>query len=256
MLESGLIFILGFLGAVLLALMIAPAIWRRAVVLTRHRIESSVPLTMSEILADKDRLRAEFAMSTRRLELNMESLKEQAAEQLIELNRKRDEMLSLEGDNAEMSLRIVELETQVTQLRDGLKKNEDKLAVASSDMSAIQLRFDEKSIAHEKLQRKLHTTVDEFNARRIDMVTREGRMDLIEEEAREAKLKTKQLVSERAGLRKELKASKVALKKEHVRVDKLDKKNRTLADLPRRHGRSPGAPGCRYRSIAQQKRPT
>ena len=58
MLESGLFFTLGFLAATLLCLMVAPAIWRRAVVLTRQRIESSVPLTLNEIQADKDQLRA------------------------------------------------------------------------------------------------------------------------------------------------------------------------------------------------------
>jgi hypothetical protein len=45
----------------LLALMVAPAIWRRAARLTRSRIEKSVPLTLSEIQADKDQLRAEAA---------------------------------------------------------------------------------------------------------------------------------------------------------------------------------------------------
>ena len=116
MLENGLFFTLGFLCSALLALMIAPAIWRRAVVLTRNRIESSVPLTLNEIQADKDQLRAEFAMSTRRLEVNLESLKERASEQLVEINKKRDELLSLGDQHAEKSLRISELETQASRI--------------------------------------------------------------------------------------------------------------------------------------------
>ena len=100
MLESGLFFILGFLCSALLALMVAPAIWRRAVVQTRQRIESSVPLTLNEIQADKDQLRAEFAMSTRRLEVSLDELKERAAEQMIEINRRRDEALALEDVQA------------------------------------------------------------------------------------------------------------------------------------------------------------
>ena len=77
-LEAVLYFVLGFLSAALLALMVAPAIWNRAVVLTKKRIESSVPLTLNEIQADKDQLRAEFAMSTRRLEMSVEELKNKA----------------------------------------------------------------------------------------------------------------------------------------------------------------------------------
>ena len=121
MLESGLLFALGFLCATLLALLVAPAIWRRAVVLTRQRIENSVPLTLNEIQADKDLLRADFAMSTRRLELRLESLQERAAGQLIELNTKGDELRTLKDDNDDLSLRISELESRTDQL-DGESK--------------------------------------------------------------------------------------------------------------------------------------
>ncbi|RUW48093.1 hypothetical protein EOA36_21490, partial [Mesorhizobium sp. M8A.F.Ca.ET.021.01.1.1] len=61
MVQSVLFFALGFLCAGFLALMVAPAVWRRAVALTRRRIEASIPLTQAEIQADKDRVRAEYA---------------------------------------------------------------------------------------------------------------------------------------------------------------------------------------------------
>ena len=85
MIESILFFSLGFLCAGFLALMVAPALWRRAVVLTRRRIESTVPLSLNEIQADKDRMRAEFAMSTRRLEMSIKSFREKAAGQIVEI---------------------------------------------------------------------------------------------------------------------------------------------------------------------------
>ncbi|RUW80138.1 hypothetical protein EOA29_22815, partial [Mesorhizobium sp. M1E.F.Ca.ET.063.01.1.1] len=90
MVQSVLFFALGFLCAVFLVSLIAPAVWRRAVVLTRRRLEASMPLTPAEILAEKDRVRAEFAMTTRRLEMNIKSLKENAAEQLVEIGRARE----------------------------------------------------------------------------------------------------------------------------------------------------------------------
>ena len=93
--QSILFFTLGFLCAGFLALMVAPAIWRRAVALTRKRIEASVPLSLTDIQADKDRMRAEFAMSTRRLEMNIKTFKDKAAAQIIEINRNRDELKRL-----------------------------------------------------------------------------------------------------------------------------------------------------------------
>lgn len=96
-LEAILYFVLGFLCASLLALMVSPLVWNRAVVLTRHKIESSVPLTLNEIQAEKDQLRAEFAMSTRKLEINIEQLQEKLAAQSIEINQRRDEVNKLDS---------------------------------------------------------------------------------------------------------------------------------------------------------------
>ena len=95
MIQSILFFTLGFLCAGFLALMVAPAIWRRAVALTRKRIEASVPLSLTDIQADKDRMRAEFAMSTRRLEMSIKALKDKATAQVIEINRNREELKRL-----------------------------------------------------------------------------------------------------------------------------------------------------------------
>ncbi|MGI9365018.1 MAG: hypothetical protein ACR2O8_07540 [Rhizobiaceae bacterium] len=196
MLESGLFFTLGFLCAALLALMIAPAIWRRAVVLTRNRIESSVPLTLNEIQADKDQLRAEFAMSTRRLEVNLEALKERAAEQLIEVNRKRDELLSLEDQHAEKTSRIAELESQAAELRNDLQVVENRFDTTATDLAAVELRLEEKAFAYEELDRKYRSAISEFDSQKIEMVARESKMDIVEDEAREIKQRSRDQIAE------------------------------------------------------------
>jgi hypothetical protein len=68
MIESIMYFGVGFLVAALLGLLFIPLVHNRAVRLTMKRLEASTPLSISEIRADKDQLRAEFAVSTRRLE--------------------------------------------------------------------------------------------------------------------------------------------------------------------------------------------
>src|SRR2546428_11674318 len=69
MIEPIMYFGLGFLAAALIGLIIVPFVLARAVRLTVRRLEAATPLSMAEIQADKDQLRAEFAMSTRRLEM-------------------------------------------------------------------------------------------------------------------------------------------------------------------------------------------
>ena len=67
MIESIMLFGIGFLVASLLGLVVVPLVHNRAVRLTVRRLEAATPLSMAEIQAEKDQLRAEFAMSTRRL---------------------------------------------------------------------------------------------------------------------------------------------------------------------------------------------
>ena len=67
MIDIGMYVALGFLLASLLALIVAPAFWRRAVRLTKRRIEMTMPMSASDIQADKDQLRAEFAIELRRV---------------------------------------------------------------------------------------------------------------------------------------------------------------------------------------------
>ena len=60
-----MIFMLGALSAGLLALLMLPAFWRRALRLTRRRLEMLMPLSMDEVVAERDLLRAEFAADKR-----------------------------------------------------------------------------------------------------------------------------------------------------------------------------------------------
>ena len=47
-------------------------------------------MSMAEIQADKDQLRAEFAMSTRRLEMSVEQMKAKTTSQLAEIGKKSE----------------------------------------------------------------------------------------------------------------------------------------------------------------------
>lgn len=75
MIESIMYFGIGFLLAALVAVALIPLVHSRAVRLTIRRLEHSIPQSMAEVQADKDALRAEFAMSTRRLETTVDELK-------------------------------------------------------------------------------------------------------------------------------------------------------------------------------------
>ena len=72
MIEAAMLFALGFLAAAGLALTLSPVLWRRAERLTRRRIEAVLPVTAAEIRAERDQARADYAVKTRRLEIELD----------------------------------------------------------------------------------------------------------------------------------------------------------------------------------------
>lgn len=85
MIEQIMIFVLGFLVAGLIALLALPLLRQRARRLARRRVEMSLPLSVNEVLAERDRLRAEFAVEQCRLEQALETGVEKEAAALASL---------------------------------------------------------------------------------------------------------------------------------------------------------------------------
>ena len=76
-------------------LLFLPLVHGRAVRLTERRLAEATPLTITEMQADKDALRAEFAMSVRRLELGMEELRAKSADRRGEIGKNAAEISRL-----------------------------------------------------------------------------------------------------------------------------------------------------------------
>src|SRR5919197_4105792 len=122
---------IGFLISMLCGLMIVPLVHARAVRLTARRLEAATPLSMAEIQADKDQLRAEFAMSTRRLEISVDQLKSKTTSQLAELGKKTDVINRLKSELGEKTATIFALEAREKALKDQLNVTEDEHALKS-----------------------------------------------------------------------------------------------------------------------------
>src|SRR5262247_4528438 len=97
---------IGFLFAGLLVIGVIPLVHARAVRLTRKRLEAITPMSLAEIQAEKDQLRAEFAMTTRRLEMSVEQMKAKTTNQLAELGKKSDAINRLKIELGEKSATI------------------------------------------------------------------------------------------------------------------------------------------------------
>jgi len=150
--ENIMYFALGLLVAGLVSLIILPAVWKRAVRLTKRRIEAATPITMAEFRADKDQLRAEFALTTRKLEINVETLRKRLAEQLSDVNQGRSDLgqlrvereqylqtvKELESREAELRARTAELEREGTDLAQRLRMRERELETRTEELRALR----------------------------------------------------------------------------------------------------------------------
>src|SRR4029079_7129427 len=142
MIDIGMYVALGFLLASLLALMVAPAFWKRAVRLTRRRVETTMPISAADIQADKDQLRAEFAIELRRVEVALEKAKDKAARELVEANKRRVEIseikTELEGTRGRLQEKDNANRVLEQTIRRRLPELEGRLKAAKEAMAELE----------------------------------------------------------------------------------------------------------------------
>lgn len=129
---------LGFLSASLLALAALPALSRRADRLARRRAEAAFPLSLAEIAADRDHLRAELAVRERALEQKAESGFAAKAGAMSEIGRRDMTIGRLETDLGERKQRIGVLEAELGQRTQELAETRESLSSESAGHQTTQ----------------------------------------------------------------------------------------------------------------------
>ncbi|MCP4383658.1 MAG: hypothetical protein GY798_19955 [Hyphomicrobiales bacterium] len=252
MIEAIMFFALGLLTAGLLALAIAPAMWRRADRLARTRIESALPLSMAEIQADKDQLRANFAMSARRLELQAEQLESGANVQKLEISRSRTEIARLEADRAAKIATIETLEERISGLNKDVEGTERQIVEARTELAARDVSLSERAARIKGLEAEFAAAEVLSEEQKLELVAREttiGNLDDSLADARTAEAEmglardalAAELEAERAARAAELEAERAARATEleaerAARATELEAERAVLADERRRAG--------------------
>src|SRR6202140_3733401 len=153
--EPVMYFGIGFLVAALLGLLFVPLVHNRAVRLTMRRLEAATPLSIAEIRADKDQLRAEFAMSPRRLEMSVAQMKTKTTSQLAELGKKADAVNQLKKELGEKTATIFALEARDKTLREQLRATEEEFGIKSSALREAERTLADKEAELVKLVAEL-----------------------------------------------------------------------------------------------------
>lgn len=160
---------LGFLVASLAALLILPTLNRRATRLARRRLDGLFPMSMQEIAAERDALRAQFAVSERRMERKVEAARADRHAGMAELGARTLEIAALarevEGREALLAQRRAEIEEALARIA-GLDR---ELSTARTEGAAGQTALTALEDAHREILVDLKTVRRERDSVRHDL---------------------------------------------------------------------------------------
>ncbi|WP_267359890.1 MULTISPECIES: hypothetical protein [unclassified Methylobacterium] len=144
MIEAVMIFALGFLAASLCGLLLLPALNARAARLARRRAEARLPLSPAEIAAERDFLRAQFAVQQRRLERKAETAEAKRQTEMAALGAGTMRVAALTRDVAARDSEIAQVQAKTREL-------ETELVLAREDGTASLATLQALEDAHADL---------------------------------------------------------------------------------------------------------
>jgi len=112
MIEYFMFIAIGLLAGCLLMLAFFPIVHGRAVRITQRHLVEATPMAINEIQADKDHLRAQFAMSVRKLEVSIEEMRANAAGHSGELSKQSLEISRLHVELDKKTAQIFAMRTR------------------------------------------------------------------------------------------------------------------------------------------------
>ena len=152
MIEYALLIMLGFCVGGLIALLLAPTLWHRAVRLTTRRLEATLPMSLSDIEADKDLLKASYAIKIRRLEAGLSKAREKSANQLVEISKLQMKIGEFQDQIAELEMQLEERRNAANVFESTIRKRFPEL---ESAVAAAKSALDERAFEINDLTNKM-----------------------------------------------------------------------------------------------------
>ncbi len=217
MIQSALFFILGLLVAIFFVILLGPSVWRRAFFLARRQVQAELPMTLAEIRADRDGLRAEHAVAASRLEGRLRLERKKSAEQQVTIGRQYEELKRvplLENQLAELGRTLGEQEKATQETASARDEALEKAAIVQAELERLQSHLS----AMEGLTDTLRA---EAAAREADVVRLTKEMNDMRHDRSQAATRYNALSSELTAAQTELKTEKRRSADLQQRLEKL-----------------------------------
>ncbi|AWB25407.1 hypothetical protein DA075_31415 [Methylobacterium currus] len=184
MIESLMFAALGFLAASLCALLILPALNARAERLTRRRLEALYPMSIVELTAEKDHLRAEFAVRERQLERRVEEAQAARRAEMEEMGRRTVRIGALTQEIERRDAHLAEIERDLAAARGNLAQIQGELAEARTARAAAEEAMRALEGPYQRALAELSVLRGEVEASRTGQAEAETARGIAEERVR------------------------------------------------------------------------
>src|SRR6202142_3498875 len=230
MIEPIMYLAIGFLLSMLCGLMILPLVHNRAVRLTTRRLEAATPLSMAEIQADKDQVRAEFAMSARRLEMSVDKLKHRTTSQLAELGKKSDAINRMKLELGEKNAAIFAFEAREKAVKEQLRATEEEFAAKTEALRSAEQALTDKHSELAKINAELSDRSMMADSRQVELVTVRTQIDALQHRVGDAE---KEFAATQARLEQQRGESDVATRELTEARGRVENLSQRVTDLDR-----------------------
>ncbi|WP_457581252.1 hypothetical protein [Ensifer canadensis] len=223
MIEFSLLFALGFLTAIIIGLLVAPAIHRRIVRFAEDRLKATMPLSPQEVRAQKDAARATFAAENARTLQALKRERDKGVSLMLNNEKTLQEARRLNGENADLHSQLADMNVEAADMRSAIRQFEQRLERMKVSLEAVERDNAGKAETIKTLTNQSAQQAADVDNLRLDLAARET-------EAENLKSRVATLRDEREALRADLKTESARAKEMELRLARDDARLQRLED--------------------------
>lgn len=177
MVEFVLLFALGFLSALLLGLVLAPAVFGRVVRYTEKRVYATVPISGRELKAARDMERAAFALENSRMSVSLRNERDRRVSEAKRADELAGKAGTMRGEISELSQQINALSIAAADLRSSNRQERERADALRLALSETEERLSQRDEERRTLHGSTRRLSSDLEAMRIDLATRETEVE-------------------------------------------------------------------------------
>lgn len=186
-------------------------------------------MTLEEIRADKDSLRAEHAMALRKVEVQLKASQEKVLSQAVDLSRIRETQKVVVTDHADEERVVSQLEVKRGNLREELGKRDERIKVLVAQLAEAERMLEQRAREVEEIGGLYDEASLSSSNRQIELVNRESELGKLSDDMSTLRHQRNDADQRLSELEADNKAVREALKAETRRAGELDRKLQEMA---------------------------